>query len=132
MTVFSSVRPIFRAVVSTVVPEANLLDEQSWQALETLVEMSLRDRSPAIRRQLRLFLRMIQWLPVFRYGRCFTSLSAEQRRQVLCYLQDHPVELIRCGFWGLRTLALLGYYGRPEGVQSTGYAADPRGWEAQA
>lgn len=130
MTVFSSVRPIFRAVVSTVVPEANLLDEQSWQALETLVEMSLRDRSPAIRRQLRLFLRMIQWLPVFRYGRCFTSLSAEQRRQVLCYLQDHPVELIRCGFWGLRTLALLGYYGRPEGVQSTGYAADPRGWEA--
>jgi len=132
VTVFSSVRPIFRAVVSTVVPEANLLDEQSWQALETLVEMSLRDRSPAIRRQLRLFLRMIQWLPVFRYGRCFTSLSAEQRRQVLCYLQDHPVELIRCGFWGLRTLALLGYYGRPEGVQSTGYAADPRGWEAQA
>jgi len=130
VTVFSSVRPIFRAVVSTVVPEANLLDEQSWQALETLVEMSLRDRSPAIRRQLRLFLRMIQWLPVFRYGRCFTSLSAEQRRQVLCYLQDHPVELIRCGFWGLRTLALLGYYGRPEGVQSTGYAADPRGWEA--
>jgi len=130
VTVFSSVRPIFRAVVSTVVPEANILDERSWQALETLVEMSLRDRSPAIRRQLRLFLRMIQWLPVFRYGRCFTSLSAEQRGQILCYLQDHRVEMIRCGFWGLRTLALLGYYGRPEGVHSTGYAADPRGWEA--
>lgn len=130
MTVFSSVCPIFRAVVSTVVPEANILQEQSWRELETLVEMSLRDRSSAIRRQLRLFLQMIQWLPVFRYGRRFTSLSAEQRRRVLCYLQDHPVEMIRCGFWGLRTLALLGYYGRLEGVQSTGYAADPRGWEA--
>jgi hypothetical protein len=130
VTVFSSVRPIFRAVVSTVVPEANILDEQSWRELETLVEISLRDRSPAIRRQLRMFLRMNQWLPVFRYGRRFTSLSAERRRQVLCYLQNHRVEMIRCGFWGLRTLALLGYYGRPEGVQSTGYAADPRGWEA--
>ncbi|HYA62708.1 MAG TPA: hypothetical protein VED66_05860 [Candidatus Sulfotelmatobacter sp.] len=128
VTVFSPVRPIFRAVVSTVVPEANKLDEQSWRELETLVEMSIRDRPPAMRGQLRLFLRMIQWLPMFRYGRSFTSLSAEQRVRVLCYLQDHRIELIRCGFWGVRTLAFLGYYGRRETLQAIGYAADPRGW----
>ena len=128
MTMLSPVRAIFRAVVSTVVPEADQLDEQGWQQLETLVETTLRDRPPAMLRQLRLFLRAIQWLPVFRYGRGFTSLSAERRARVLSHLQNHRIELIRCGFWGLRTLAFLGFYCRAEAVRAIGYAADPRGW----
>ena len=130
MTVLFPVRLIFRSVVSTVVPEAKNLGEPSWSELETLVETALQNLPRAMHRQLRLFIRTIQWVPIFRYGRRFTSLSAEQRMQVLCYLQDHRLEAIRCGFWGLRTLALLGYYGRPEGVQTIGYAADPRGWGA--
>jgi hypothetical protein len=130
MTVLSPVRPIFRAVVSTVVPEAKQLDEPGWRELEALVEATLRDRPPAMLRQLRLFLRTIQWLPVFRYGRGFTSLSAARRAQFLSHLEDHRIELIRCGFWGLRTLAFLGFYGRTAAVQGIGYAADPRGWEA--
>jgi hypothetical protein len=125
----SPVRRIFRAVVSVVVPEANKLNEQSWGELETLVETTLRDRSPAMHRQLRLFLRTIQWLPIFRYGRSFTAVSAERQMRVLGYLQNHRIELVRCGFWGVRTLAFLGYYGRPEAVRAIGYAADPRGWE---
>ncbi len=128
MTVLSSVRPIFRAVVSTVVPEASQLDEQGWAELEALVEAALRDRPPAMQRQLRLFLWMIQWLGVFRYGRGFTFLNADRRTRLLFLLQDHRIELIRCGFWGLRTLAFLGFYGRAEAVQVIGYAADPRGW----
>ena len=127
----SRVHPIFRAVVSTVVPEANQLDERGWRELETLVEAALRDRPPAMLRQLRLFLHIIQWLSVFRYGRRFTSLDADRRTRILSHLQDHRIELVRCGFWGLRTLAFLGFYGRAEAVQAIGYAADPRGWEAQ-
>jgi hypothetical protein len=38
--------------------------------------------------------------------------------------------IIRVGFWGLRTLALLGYYARPEAAEEIGYTADRRGWEA--
>ena len=129
--VLSPVRSIFRAVVSTVVPEARELSEPGWSELEMLVATTLQNRPRAMQRQLRLFIRTIQWLPVFRYGKRFTSIRAEQRTQILCYLQDHRVEVIRCGFWGLRTLALLGYYGRPESVQAIGYAADPRGWEAR-
>jgi len=130
MTTLSPVRGTFRAIVSTVVPEADQLDEQGWQELEALVEATLRDRPPAMLRQLRFFLRAIQWLPVLRYGRAFTSLSAEKRKQVLSRLQDHRIELIRCGFWGVRTLAFLGFYGRAEAVRAIGYAADPRGWGA--
>jgi len=129
MTTLSPVREVFRAVVSTVVPEADQLDEQGWQELEQVVEATLQDRPPAMLRQLQLFLLAIQWLPVFRYGHGFTSLSAEERKQVLSRLQDHRIELIRCGFWGVRTLAFLGFYGRADALRAIGYAADPRGWE---
>ena len=130
MGISVAVRSIFRAVVATVVPEADQLDESGWRELEALVEAALRDRPPALRHQLQLFLRGIQWLGVFRYGRSFTSLDAARRAGVLSYLQDHRVELVRCGFWGLRTLAFLGFYGRAEAVRAIGYAPDPRGWEA--
>jgi hypothetical protein len=129
-SVLAPVRVVFRAVVATVVPEAKQLDETGWLALEALVEDALEIRPPALRGQLRFFLLAIEWLPVLRYGRTFTALGEEQRGRVLRYLQNHPVERIRCGFWGLRTLAFLGYYGRPEGAHAIGYRPDPRGWEA--
>jgi hypothetical protein len=129
-SVLAPVRTAFRAVVVTVVPDAKQLDEPSWLALEALVEDALELRAPSLRRQLQFFLCAIEWLPVVRYGHTFTGLVDEQRSGVLRYLQDHPVERIRCGFWGLRTLAFLGYYGRPEGARTIGYGPDPRGWEA--
>jgi hypothetical protein len=129
-SVLAPVRTVFRAVFVTVVPDAKQLDEPGWLALEAQVEDLLEFRPPTLRRQLQLFLRAIEWLPVLRYGHTFTALRDEQRSRVLRYLQDHPVERIRCGFWGLRTLAFLGYYGRPEGARAIGYGPDPRGWEA--
>jgi hypothetical protein len=129
-SVLAPVRTVFRAVVVTIVPDAKQLDESSWFELEKLVEQALQIRPPALRRQLQLFLRFLQWLPVLRYGHSFTSSSAERRSRVLLYLQDHRIERIRCGFWGLRSLAFLGYYGRAEGALAIGYAPDPRGWQA--
>ena len=128
----SPVRPIFRAVVATVVPEAAALDEPAWRELESAVESSIADRPPALRRQLRMFLRAIQWWSVLRHGKPFTALPAQARTRFLAYLQDHHLTTIRVGFWGLRTLALLGYYGRPQACDAIGYRADRRGWEAQA
>lgn len=122
--------PVFRSVVVTIVPEASGLDQAGWSHLESLVENMLDQRPAAMARQLRLFLNIIEWLPALRYGRRFSSLDAAKRTSVLTYLQDHPVELMRVGFWGLRTLALLGYYGRPEATQTIGYTASARGWEA--
>ena len=127
---FTPVHAVFRAVVCTIVPEASALDEEGWTKLEALIDSVLRKQSHSIERRLRLFLYFIQWLPLFRFGRPFASLDPAQRTRFLSYLEDHPIRLIRLGFWGLRTLVLLGYYGRPEAAQAIGYAADPRGWEA--
>lgn len=129
-TVLSPVRDVFRAFVATAVPEAARLDVAAWDELESLVEGQLRDRPAAMQRQLRLLLRVIEWLPVFRHGRRFSALGPSARERVLAWLQDNPSELIRTGFWGVRTLAFLGYYGRADAVRDIGYRADPRGWEA--
>ena len=130
MILTPQLRVVFRAVVATVVPAAVSLDGPRWRTLEQLVEGTVLARPPRLQRQLRLLLHLIQWLPVLRYGRTFSTLDPARQARFLSYLQDHPIGLIRTGFFGLRTLALLGYYGRPEAAQNIGYAADPRGWEA--
>lgn len=129
--VLTPVRPIFRAVVATVVPEAAALGEPDWQDLELLVDHAVAQRPPSLQRQLRMFLRAIQWWPLLRHRQRFTSMPPQTRTQFLSYLQDHRIETIRVGFWGLRTLALLGYYGRPQARDAIGYHADSRGWEVQ-
>jgi len=125
-----SLPPVFRAFAATIVPEATTLDAEGWQQVESLVESMLSQRPAGMVRQIRMLLSLIEWVPVARYGRRFSSLDPARRTRFLASLQDHPVALMRVGFWGLRTLALLGYYGRPEAARAIGYAASAQGWEA--
>jgi hypothetical protein len=122
---------IFRAVVSTIVPEAAALDDQGWREIHQVVEALLRDRPESLMRQLRIFLGAIQWLPVVRYGRPFTRLHPAARARVLRHLENDRIQKVRVGFWGLRTIVLAGYYGRPQAARVIGYAASVRGWEAR-
>ncbi len=121
------VRRTFRSVVATVVPEAGELDPGGWARVEAIVEDALRARPPDLRVQLRLLLRIVRWLPVVRWGRTFPALSLDARRRFLAILQDAPVLLLRRGFWGVRTLAFLGFYGRREVRRELGYDARLRG-----
>ena len=128
----SSIRPVLRAIGITVVPEAAQLDEQQWVALEEIVRGALTPRPRALQRQFLLLVRAIQWLAVLRYGSRFTALDAARRERFLMQLQNAPILLVRRGIWGLRTLLLIGYYGRAAGGRAIGYRADPRGWKARA
>lgn len=123
-------RPSFRAAATTVVPEAAGLNEAGWARLGAIVEDALADR-PAARRQLGVFLRAIEWLPTLRWGRRFSRLTPEHRRAFLAGLQDAPLLLVRRGFWGLRTLVYMGYYGQEEVRARIGYRAHPDGWKAR-
>lgn len=129
---FERVRPTFRAVATTVVPEAAHLGERGWADLEALVERAVASRPAGLQRQLRLFLRLLQWMPFFRYARTLTALDPARRARFLAGVQDSRVLLLRRGFWGVRTLVLLGYYTRPAAADEIGYRAHPRGWEARS
>ncbi len=124
-------RPVFRAVGTAVVPEASRLDDAGWSELERIVDRVLEARPPRMRRQLGLLLLLLQWLPLLRHGRRLTALDSVRRVRFLAAVQDAPLLLLRRGFWGLRTLVLMGYYARPQARAEIGYRADPGGWAAR-
>lgn len=121
----------FRAVAVTVVPEAAALDNAGWVELETAIERQLAQRPAQLRRQLALFLRVIDLAARVRFGRGFARLDDARRTRLLTALQDSPVLLLRRGFWGLRTLVFLGYYTRPATAAAVGYRAHRDGWRAR-
>lgn len=130
-TVLTAVRPAFRAIATAVIPDAHRLDEPAWIEMETIVHQALALRPVRLQRQLLTFIRLVEWLPVIRFGCRFSQLDAARRTRVVQSLQDAPVLLIRRGVWGLRTLILMGHYGRAAVQRDIGYRGDPRGWEAR-
>lgn len=126
--VLTPVRPLFRALAAAFVPEAGALDEHGWAEAEAIVERFLATRPARVRRQVALLIRLVDLLSRIRHARRLPSLDADDRLRLLESLQDAPVLLLRRGIWGLRTLAFMGYYGRPEAAAAIGYRADARGW----
>lgn len=130
-TVFGPVRDIFREVAKTIVPEAESLDEKSWEEMEAIIEQGLVSRPAKIRRQLRLFVRALNLLPIRSYGKSFRSLDRDKRTAFLLSVENSPLLLLRRGFWGVRTFVFMGYYNLDSVRASIGYRAHPDGWEAR-
>jgi hypothetical protein len=122
------IRPAFRALAATIVPRAAALATAQWAAVEAIIEGALLQRPVRMRRQLAGFIRVVNLLPAFRWGRTFRRLDPARRARVLRSLERSPLFLVRRGFWGLRTLVYMGYYGRPEVHEAIGYGARLRGW----
>lgn len=129
--ILAPVRPTFRVIAATVVPATASLDEAGWRALETIVEHALAERPARMRRQLVVFIRLIDLLALARHRRRFRSLDEARRVRVLDGLQDSPVLLLRRGFWGLRTLIYMGWYAQPRTAERIGYRGHLRGWNAR-
>jgi hypothetical protein len=119
-----------RALTEAFVPEASQLDEAGWSQFTSTVTDALRGQPESVRKQVALLIRLLDWLPVARHGRRLHSLPVSDRTRFLLSLQDSRLTLLRRGIWGLRTLAFMGIYTRPEAYAAIGYAARAEGWEA--
>jgi hypothetical protein len=131
VTTISPVRSILRAVATTVVPESSALNELEWREIEDVIDQALVKRTSRVRRQLIVFLRLLQHLAVARYGKPLTRLNARQRVAFLESIERAPLLLIRRGFWGVRTLIFMGYYTRADVASAIGYRAHRDGWAAR-
>lgn len=115
----------------SVVPAAAALDAGGWARLEEVVEAALAERPTRIRGQVRLFLRGIEVVARLRLGASLASVDPQRAARFLRGIERSRVLLLRRGFWGVRTLALMGYYGRPEVAAEVGYAPSLRGWSGR-
>lgn len=112
----------FMVVAETIVPEVARLDATARARMRAIVDAALMDRDAGTRRQIGSFLGVLRLAPVVRYSRPFDHLDEGRRAAVLRWFQECPVGLLRKGFWALKTLVFMGYYGQPECWPSIGYA----------
>ena len=119
---FCAVASDFLLVVAQrIAPGIGALDPPARERVAAIVDAALAARPAPLRRQFALFLSVLRWAPLARYGRTFERLSHPQQDAVLRWFQDAPVAKLRHGFWGLKTLVYMGYYGRPEVGPAIGY-----------
>ena len=111
-------------LAETITPEAASLDADGRTRMGAIVDEALMDREASVRRQFATFLAVIRLAPVLRYGRTFNGLDPAKRIAVLRWFESGPIGLFRQGFWGLKVLVFMGYYGQPEHWLELGYAPE--------
>jgi hypothetical protein len=111
-------------VAETVTPEVADLDDENRAGMTAIVDRALFDRDASVRKQLGTFLSVIRLAPALRYGRTFAGLDRARREAVLRWFESCPIALLRQGFWGLKALVFMGYYGRTDAWAEIGYAPD--------
>jgi hypothetical protein len=121
----------FRAVLNAVVPEGIALGDDEWREAQAIIARALTTRPSSVRRQIALFMHMLDALSVVRNRRSFTALSSTDATQLLEALSKSKLLLLRRGVWGVRTLAFMGYYARAGAAQAIGYHATAAGWAAR-
>lgn len=125
----SPVQSPFHALAVAFVPEIAGCTPAQWDELVRIVSEALGQRPAGMRRQVLLFIRVLDSLARLRYGRRLDRLDRDRRVALLETVGNAPVLLLRRGIWGLRTLVMMGYYAQSDVQSALGYRADPRGWE---
>jgi hypothetical protein len=128
--VLDSYSNTLRAIGGVVLPYPEALDDEGWAEAERIIEGALAPKPPGIKRQIRLFLKLVNLLSVFRTGRPLVKLRINRRLAFLEKLQRSRLMPLRRGMWGIRTLIFMGYYNQDWVRAGIGYSADPRGWKA--
>ena len=111
-----------QVIAARIVPETAELDAAGQGRFFGIIDGALQDRPAEVRRQFATFLGLLRWAPVVRYGTSLENLRAERQDKVLRWFEDCPVGLLRKGFWGLKAMVFMGYYGQPETNPLVGYA----------
>jgi hypothetical protein len=111
-----------QVLAARIVPELTDLDAAGLGRFFGIIDDALQNRPASVRGQFAVFLGVLRWAPVTRYGGPFENLRGDRQDAVLRWFEDCPVSLLRKGFWGLKAMVFMGYYGQPETNALVGYA----------
>ena len=115
-------RAVFAAAAACIVPPEPDSPGADDPRCIAVAEAAIALRPAADQRLLRVFLRVLEWLPLLRYGRRFSRLRNDRRSAVLHWLARTRLSgKLRAGMFGLKNFALLGYYGSEVAFAELGY-----------
>ena len=118
-----------QVLAARIVPETTDLDAAGLSRFFGIIDGALQERPASVRRQFAVFLGLLRWAPLARYGSPLDKLRTARQDAVLRWFEDCPVSLLRKGFWGLKAMVFMGYYGQPETNELVGYAPEFDGRE---
>lgn len=110
----------------TVAPGVAALDRRGQKRFRMIIRLMLLRRSNMERLQVRLFLLVLRWLPAPVFFRPFERIPASAQTWILLRFENAPIKLFRAGFWGLKTLIFMGYYGQLAIAKKVRYEPDLR------
>jgi hypothetical protein len=113
-----------KVLAARIVPETTEFDAAGLSRFFAIIDAALQDRPPSVRRQFAIFLGVLRWVSLVRYGGPLEKLRVDRQNSVLRWFEDCPVGLLRKGFWGLKAMVFMGYYGQPETNELVGYAPE--------
>jgi hypothetical protein len=115
-------RAVFAAAAECIVPPELHSPGADDPRCIAVAEAAIALRPAGDQRLLRTFLRVLELLPLLRYGRRFSRLSLARRHAVLHWLsRTRLLSRLRAGMFGLKNFALLGYYGSDVAFAELGY-----------
>lgn len=120
-------RAVFVAAAACIVPSEPSSPGADDPRCVSVAEAAIALRPESDQRLLRVFLTLLEWLPVLRYFTRFSRLSFERRSAVLSWLSRTTLApKLRAGMFGLKNFALLGYYGSDVAFGELGYPGPRR------
>lgn len=123
----STERDFFFVLSERIVPEVSALEPKERERFLGIVSHALSTRSDSVHFQLKLFLYVLRWFPLFRFGAPLDRLSGVRQDRVLHWFMNNPISLFRKGFWGIKALVFMGYYGCSEVGEAIHYRPDLTG-----
>ncbi len=106
------VTEILMKVAPILAPGVRELPDREQEAMRRTIASTIEGLSVKVQRKLRLFVMLLRWLPMLRYGRSLGRLPETRKMAFFGSLQRSPLTPIRAGFLGVRTLIFMGYFGR--------------------
>jgi len=120
-------RRFLRALGHTLVPETRGLSAERQARFFAIIDTMLATRPRRVVRLLRVFLVVLRWFPLLRFGGRLDRLDEKRRTKALCWFEDCPSVSVRTGFWSVKTLIYMGYYAQPEVAAELGYTPSRTG-----
>jgi hypothetical protein len=120
-------RAFLTALGHALVPETRGLPAERQAKFFEIIDTMLATRPKRVVRLLSIFLIVLRWLPLLRFGGRLDRLGGERQKKALCWFQDSPSVTVRTGFWAVKTLVYMGYYAQPGVAAGIGYTPSRAG-----
>ena len=105
---------VFLAAANRIIPPDSDSIGAGTMATAAVVDMSIDQLEPGLRKKLLMLFLVIDPLGIFFGGKNFSKASEVNQDRLLSWMEKNPISALRLGFFGLKSYICMGYYTRED------------------